>query len=150
MGICITLHLLASVIWVGGMFFAFMFLRPAAGTLLEPQQRLPLWENVFKRFFPWVWASIIVILVTGFGMIFLLGGMGSVGMYVHIMLLLGILMMLLFMHIFFNPYRKLKWAINEHDWIAAANALDKIRKFIRANLILGLTVIVIGSAGRYF
>ena len=54
------------------------------------------------------------------------------------------------MHVFFNPYRKLKWAVAEHDWIASANELDKIRKFVRANLILGLIVIVIGSAGRYF
>ena len=132
MGITISLHLLASVIWVGGLFFAFMFLRPVAGTLLEPEQRL------------------ITILITGFGMLFMLGGMGAVGIHVHIMLLLGIFMMLLFMHVFFNPYRKLKWAVAEHDWIASANELDKIRKFVRANLILGLIVIVIGSAGRYF
>ncbi len=52
MGIAISLHLLASVIWVGGMFFAFMFLRPAAANLLEAEQRFPLWANVFKRFFP--------------------------------------------------------------------------------------------------
>ena len=150
MGISISLHLLASVIWVGGMFFAFMFLRPAAGLLPEPEQRFPLWEAVFKRFFPWVWAAVITILITGLGMIWKLGGMGAVGIHVHIMLLLGIFMMLLFMHVFFNPFRKLKWAVKEHDWMACANELDKIRKFIRANLILGLIVIVIGSAGRYF
>lgn len=150
MGIAISLHLLASVIWVGGLFFAFMFFRPVAATMLEPEQRFPLWASVFKRFFPWVWASIVTILVTGFGMLFMMGGMGGVGVHVHIMLLLGIFMILLFLHVFFNPFRKLKWAVAEHDWIASANELDKIRKFVRANLILGLIVIVIGSAGRYF
>lgn len=148
MGIAISLHLLASVIWIGGMFFAFMFLRPAA-SLLEPQQRFPLWTNVFKRFFPWVWAAVVTLLVTGIGMIAMLGGMGAVGVHVHIMLLLGIFMILLFLHIFFNPFKKLKNAVTEQDWAAAGHQLDKIRKFVRANLILGLIVIVIGSAGSY-
>lgn len=153
MGIAISLHLLASVIWVGGLWFAFMHLRPAAATLLAPEHRLPLWANIFSRFFPWVWASIVTIIATGVYMIVRLGGLGGVdgvGVHVHIMLLLGILMMLLFMHVFFNPYRKLKWAVAEHDWITGADALDKIRKFVRVNLILGLIVIVIGSSGRYW
>ncbi|MDX1573684.1 MAG: CopD family protein [Methylophaga sp.] len=153
MGIAVSLHLLASVIWVGGLFFAFMFLRPAAATMLSPEQRLPLWLNIFSRFFPWIWASIITLIITGTVMIVMLGGFGGmdgVGAHVHVMLLLGIFMMLLFMHVFFNPYRKLRWAVTEHDWIAAADALDKIRKFVRANLILGLLVIVIGSSGRYW
>ena len=29
MGIAITLHLLSVVVWVGGMFFAYLALRPA-------------------------------------------------------------------------------------------------------------------------
>lgn len=152
MGTALSLHLLASVIWVGGMFFAFMFLRPAAVAKLTAEQRLPLWTNVFQRFFPWVWASLLTILVTGFLMIFMLGGFGGVdgvGMHVHIMLLLGILMMLLFMHIFFNPFKKLKWAVAEHDWITAGSELDKIRKFIRVNLILGLVIIVVAGYGQY-
>ncbi|AFJ03585.1 putative integral membrane protein [Methylophaga frappieri] len=153
MGFAISLHILATVIWVGGMFFAFMFLRPAAATMLAPEQRLPLWRNIFGRFFPWIWASIAIILITGISMIVMLGGFGGlsgVGVHVHIMLLLGILMMLLFMHVYFNPFRKLKWAVAEQDWLTASNALDNIRKFIRANLILGLIVIVIGISGRYW
>ena len=52
------LHLLSVLIWVGGMFFAYMILRPAAVEVLEPPPRLRLWANVFGRFFPWVWASV--------------------------------------------------------------------------------------------
>ena len=54
--LAITLHLLAAVIWVGGMFFAYMALRPATGSL-EPSIRLTLWSQTLKRFFPWVWIS---------------------------------------------------------------------------------------------
>lgn len=149
MGIAVTLHLLATVIWVGGLFFAFVCLRPAAASMLNAEQRLPLWANVFSRFFPWIWASVVTLLVTGLGMIMVLGGMGAVGIHVHIMLLLGIFMILLFLHVVFNPYKKLKRAVAEHDWIAGANELDKIRKFVRANLLIGLSIIVIASAGQY-
>ena len=38
-------HILAAVIWVGGMFFAHMVLRPSAG-LLDSPTRLALWERV--------------------------------------------------------------------------------------------------------
>ena len=78
-------HILAAVIWVGGMFFAHQMLRPAAGAL-DPAQRLPLWRRVFSRFFPWVWASIVALLASGYAMIFLgFGGFGHVGLYVHVM-----------------------------------------------------------------
>lgn len=48
------IHLLAAIVWVGGMFFAYMVLRPAAVEVLEPPARLRLWNVVFRRFFPWV------------------------------------------------------------------------------------------------
>ncbi len=153
MMIALPLHLLAAVIWVGGMFFAYTALRPAAVELLTQEQRLPLWAGVLKTFFNWVWLSIITLLVTGGWMIPLLGGMGGVdgvGIHVHIMLLIGIFMMLIFMHVFFNPFKKLKWAVAEHDWIAAGTALSQIRKLVMLNLILGIITVVIASSGRYW
>ncbi|MBT3504859.1 MAG: hypothetical protein HN475_03710 [Piscirickettsiaceae bacterium] len=145
----ITLHLLAVVIWVGGMFFAYMALRPAAG-LLEPPVRLTLWSHTFKRFFPWVWVSIITLLVTGFGIIKQSGGMGEVGPHVHIMLLLGIIMMLMFLHVFFAPHKKLALAVESQDWETGAKALNQIRLLISINLLLGLITTVVGSAGQFY
>jgi uncharacterized membrane protein len=37
------LHVLAALVWVGGMFFAWMVLRPAAVKALEGPARLTLW-----------------------------------------------------------------------------------------------------------
>lgn len=153
MGVAIPLHLLSAVIWVGGMFFAYMVLRPTAAVQLPPEQRLPLWTQVFRLFFIWVWVAIVTLLLTGFWMIHLLGGMGGVdgvGIHVHIMLLIGIFMMLIFMHVFFNPFKKLRWAVAEHDWIAGRNALTQIRKLVLLNLVLGLITIVVGASGRYW
>ncbi|HEX4938933.1 MAG TPA: hypothetical protein VFX11_09675, partial [Candidatus Kapabacteria bacterium] len=93
MSVMIALHLLSAVIWVGGMFFAYMALRPVAASLLEPPVRLTLWAQVFTRFFPWVWASVLLLLGTGLWMTFgIFGGMKYVGIHVHIMLLLGLIM----------------------------------------------------------
>jgi uncharacterized membrane protein len=150
MALAITLHLLAAVIWIGGMFFAYMALRPVARNLLEPPVRLALWSSVFKRFFPWVWLSIIVLLGSGFWMIFAdLGGMANVGIHIHIMLGLGILMMLLFMYVYFGPFRCLQHAVIESNWETGEAKLNQIRVSVKTNLILGLLVVIIATTGRY-
>ncbi len=150
MGLAVALHVIAAVIWVGGMFFAYVCLRPVAASALEPPARLKLWVGVFGRFFPWVWASILVILASGFWIIFgVYGGMGNVGLYVHAMLGLGILMMLIFLHVFFAPYARLKRAVAAEDWPAGGKALSQIRLLVGINTLIGLLTLAIGSAGRY-
>jgi len=147
----ITLHVLSAALWVGGMFFAYMALRPAAAQLLDPPQRLPLWVGTFKRFFPWVWLFVSVLPLTGYWMIFRnLGGMASVGMHVHLMQALGWLMILLYMHLYFAPFRRLKEAVIIADWPAAAKWLAQIRFIVGTNLLLGILVIAIGAGGRYW
>ncbi len=149
MSIAISLHILAAVIWVGGMFFAYVALRPVAASQLEPPVRLTLWASVFARFFPWVFICIAILLGTGFWMISLMGGMAAIGPHIHIMLLVGIIMILLFLHVYFGPFKKLKTNTLLEDWPTAGTALNKIRKLILVNLALGLLVVVIASAGRF-
>lgn len=150
MSIAITLHLLAVVVWVGGMFFAYMALRPVAATLLEPSLRLPLWSQTFARFFPWVWASVILLPVTGYWMILnVFGGFANLAVYIHIMQAVGIVMTLIFLHVYFAPYRRLRQAVSAGDFAAGAKQLGIIRKLIGINLILGMALIVVASSGRY-
>jgi len=149
MALAITLHLLSVVVWIGGMFFAYMALRPAAGNLLEPPVRQALWVAVFKRFFVWVWASIVTLLISGLWMIFAeLGGMANIGIHVQIMLGLGVFMMLLFMHVYFGPFRQLQYAVIESNWEIGGVKLNQIRILIKINLVLGLLIIIIATAGR--
>lgn len=151
MGFAVLLHVIAVVIWVGGMFFAYMVLRPVAAGQLEPPVRLRLWVGVFGLFFPWVWSAVVAILATGFWMIFaVFGGMGGVALYVHAMLGLGILMTLIFFHVFFAPYGRLKRAVAAQDWPAGGKALSQIRVLVGINTLIGLLTVAVGAGGRYF
>ncbi|PHS73156.1 MAG: hypothetical protein COB22_02510 [Cycloclasticus sp.] len=148
--LAISLHVLSAVIWVGGMFFAYLVLRPIVAIQFEPPQRLTLWSNVFSKFFPWVWASVVLLLGTGFWLISnKFGGMENVGAHIHIMMSMGIIMSLVFIHVFFTPTRRLTRAVTEHDWETAGNSLAQIRMLIGFNLLLGLVVVVVATGGRY-
>lgn len=150
MGSAVLLHVIAVVIWVGGMFFAYMVLRPVAAAQLEPPVRLNLWVGVFSNFFPWVWVCVTVVLLTGLWMIFaVFGGMGKVGLYVHAMLGLGILMMLIFTHVYFAPFKRLKRAVAAKDWPAGGKALSQIRVLVGINTTIGMVTIALGAGGRY-
>ena len=120
------MHVLAAVIWVGGMFFAYVVLRPATGPL-DPHARLELWGRVFRQFFPWVWASVVALLLSGYGMVFLaLGGFGAAGVHVHIMQAIGLLMIVLFLHLYFAPWARLRRALEAGDDQTAARQLGQI------------------------
>jgi uncharacterized membrane protein len=147
MAILVALHALAAVAWVGGMFFAYMCLRPAAGPL-EPRLRLALWQRVFSRFFPWVWASIAVLLASGYAMLFLHFG-GFKG-HIHVMQATGILMMLLFLHLFFAPWRRFSRAVEAGQFDSAAHSLNQMRRIVAINLVLGLLTIAAGASGRFW
>jgi uncharacterized membrane protein len=147
MTVSLFLHLLGVVVWVGGMFFAYMALRPVAASVLEPPQRLTLWAGVFGKFFPWVWVSVILILLTGLHMLMAFGGLAA-PLYALAMLALGLVMMLIYVVVFFSPYQKLKRAVAEQNWKAGGAALGQIRQLIGINLSLGLLTIAVVFAGR--
>jgi uncharacterized membrane protein len=147
MKLMLMLHLLGTVIWVGGMFFAHQVLRPVAAEQLEPPLRLTLWVGVFKRFFPWAWMSIVAILGSGFAMIRLLGGMGVQRLHVHGMMGQGLDMTAIFDFVFSGLFGGLKASVARQDWKSGAVSLGHIRRLVGTNLLLGLAIIAIATAG---
>jgi uncharacterized membrane protein len=145
----LAFHILGAVIWVGGMFFAYVVLRPSAGPL-EPAVRLSLWCRVFARFFLWVWLSVAALLVSGLVMTFAgFGGFAGTGAYVRAMMTLGTIMILIFVHVYFAPWQRFQRAVSMADWPAAAKAIEQIRLLVGINLLLGLLTVVVGASGRY-
>lgn len=138
-------HLVGVIVWVGGMALLYFCLRPAAAAL-PPAQRLPLWVGVFSRFFPLVWASIALILASGFGKLGAIG-FGNAPSAWHVMLLTGLVMVVVFVSIWFGPWPALKRAVAAEDWAAGALALNRIRQRVAVNLGLGVLTVAIATLG---
>jgi uncharacterized membrane protein len=141
-GVLKAVHVLGAVLWVGGMFFAYVVLRPSL-QVLDPAQRMSLHTQVFKRFFLVVWHAMPLLILTGFIMLFgFYGGMAHAEWNIHLMMLLGLVMAAVFVAIVFGPYRSFT---RSTDRAAMAAAADSIRKLIGLNLVLGLIVVVVAA-----
>ena len=139
-GWVLAVHVLCAVVWVGGMFFAYVVLRPSM-SVLEPIQRIALHTQIYRRFFLVVWHAMPLILLSGFVVLFgFYGGMEFVGWNVHLMMLLGLIMSAVFLLIFFGPYARFR---RTTDRTVAAASIDRIRKLIGINLVLGIVTVVV-------
>jgi uncharacterized membrane protein len=146
----LIVHAIAAVVWVGGMFFAHQALRPAA-LRLDPEPRLLLWRGTLERFFAWVFAAIVLLLLSGYAMVVgVFGGFARIGLPVQLMQGSGILMMLLFLHLYFAPWRRLRAAVARGDWAEGGRQLGQIRRIVGINLVLGLFTVAIGSSAPYW
>lgn len=159
----VFLHVLAVVIWVGGMFLMHFAVRPVAVAQLPPAQRLPLLAGILGRFFNWVTAAVLVVLATGLAMIAGIGagagaaaagksafaeGMRLAHGSVHWMFALGLVMSVVFAVIRGLPYVRLQRALAAQELPAAAKHLDAIRKLVATNLLLGVVTIALATLGR--
>lgn len=139
------MHVLGVVVWVGGMAFAYLCLRPAAA-MLPPAQRLPLWVAVFTHFFPLVWIAVALIAASGGGMLVEVGFARAPAAW-HVMLVTGSVMIAVFVALWLGPWRVLREAVARDDWAAAAVALNRIRQRVGFNLGLGVATIAIATLG---
>lgn len=130
------LHLAAAIFWMGGMAFMVLALRPVLGAQLQPPQRLSLIGAVLARFFIVVAVSIAVLLASGLWMLAQVG-MARAPAGWHAMLGLGLAMTLVFGHIYFSPYRKLRRAVAAADWPEGGRRAGQITLLVKINLGLG-------------
>lgn len=143
------LHILAIVVWIGGMVFAQFFLRPAA-MQLEPPQRIRLMHGALQRFFAAVLVAIGVVLASGLWMIgrvakeTVQAGLGfNMPLDWTLMATLGLVMMGIFGHIRFALFKRLSAAVAASDWPAGGAALASIRTWVGVNLAIGVVIIVV-------
>lgn len=141
------LHVLAALVWVGGMFFAWMVLRPAAVKALEGPARLALWVEVFQGFFRWVWVAVIILPISGVGMLHLQQvGFETAPKYVQVMIGLYVVMTALFIRIQGLMLPELRKAVEAKDWPAGAAVLGRIRRVVGINLLVGVVLVAIAAA----
>jgi len=139
-GLVLAVHILGVMIWVGGMFFGMLVLRPGM-VVLPAAERLTLHAEVFRRFFRVVWHAMPAILLTGYLMLFgLYGGFAGVDWSVHVMHLLGLVMAATFVAIVFGPYARFRAD-------PSAVSVEAIRKLVMVNLALGLITVAVAAIG---
>ena len=74
------------------------------------------------------------------------------------MQLTGIVMMLLFLHLYFAPWRRFSRAVETGAFQDAAKQLNQIRRIVAVNLVLGLLTVavsifigwLVGASGRFW
>lgn len=132
-----TLHVLGAVVWVGGLFFMLLIMRPAIASLDAPQ-RVDVYRAAFHRFLRMLWVVIPGMLITGYAMMFgEYGGFTDGNWNLHLMHMLGLGMAALFVTIWFGPYQPFRRG--------QGRAIDLIRPLLMTSLILGLATIVIAT-----
>ena len=143
----LLLHLLGAIAWIGGMFFAYFCLRPAAAEVLDPPQRLPLWVATFSRFLLYTGIAVAAIIASGFAML-LTVGFRQAPLGWHVMMTIGLLMAGIFGHVYLVLYPKLRAHCSDAAWPAAGQALNRIRRLVALNLVLGLGAVVAAVSAR--
>jgi uncharacterized membrane protein len=141
------LHLISAIVWMGGMTFMLFALRPSVMALMEPQPRAQLMSEVWRRFFAIVAIAVVVLFATGTHMYTLVfqaakvakgaDGSGFVPLGWNLMLAIGMLMFLIFGHIYFAGFRKFKRAVAASQWPVAAKAAGQIQTLVMVNFVLG-------------
>ena len=143
------LHLIAGIVWMGGMTFMLFALRPAALVSLDAQPRALLMAEVWKRFYVLVLLAIVLLFTTGthlytatFRAAKLATGQGGVPLGWNVMLVLGLAMMLIFGHIYFAGFKKYKRAVAAGQWPVAAKAAGLMHTMTLVNFTLGWLAIL--------
>ena len=131
-------HVLAVMLWVGGMAFAQFFLRPAVQAL-EPPQRLALMQRVLQRFLAAAGLAVVVAVASGVAMM----ALGVRGAHVNVMALLGLVMAAVYGHVRFALYPRLARAVAAQAWPDGGAAMAPLRRWVGINLALGVVVIVL-------
>ena len=86
--------------------------------------------------------------LAGFYMAIIRYGVGIWPLWLYTMMGVGIVMMLLFAHVYFVPFRRLGTGLAESDAESVRWAITQIRTIVGVNLCLGVIVAVSASAGR--
>jgi uncharacterized membrane protein len=136
----LLLHLLGVISWIGGMFFAYFCLRPAAAEVLKPPERLPLWAATFARFLPYMAVAVALIVVTGVTLLVTVGfAAAPLGWHV---------MFAVFAYVYLRLFPELRLLSGAAEWASAAVVLNRIRQLVALNLVLGLVAIASAVSAR--
>jgi uncharacterized membrane protein len=148
--VAIALHILAVIIWLGGLFLLSVVLQPSARPL-DSATALPLWHRVLSRFLVWGWAGVVLILTTGVTMVFLeFGGFANIPNIHRANMVVGIPAIVLYGYLYFAPWQRFRRAVSSNEAMAAERSIRRVRFLMATILALGLVASVVSAAARYY
>ena len=140
----LALHTIGAALWVGGMAYAIIVLRPAI-VVLEPAARMQMHGQTMRRFLRLTWHVMPLVLISGWIMVFTLyGGFANIPWAVNAMQTLGIVMAAVFAYLALGPYKRFRRAIRP-----GPELISKMRQLVLVNLALGTIVLVLASIGHF-
>lgn len=150
LGLVLGLHLVAIVVWLGGLFFVTFVAAPSIGRL-DPATARPLWRRLLASFLVFGGASLVVIIATGIAMVFLtFGGYAHIPDLHRVNMMIGIPAIVLFGYIAAVPWRRLRHACDANDDASADRNIRLARALLAIVLGLGLMATIVSGLARYY
>jgi uncharacterized membrane protein len=150
MPVVITIHTLATIVWLGGLFFILAVLVHATKRL-DVEARLDVWNRVFSRFIFLSWLGIGAIFASGVGLVFLrFGGYSGVPTVHRFNTPIGILTIVLYAYASLGPWRRFRAALSAGRNTDATIDLNRMLKLVAAVLALGFIASAVSVAGRSY
>jgi uncharacterized membrane protein len=141
------LHILAAIVWIGGMIYNTFVLFPSLDSIL-PLERGKLMGTIAARFTFYGWSSAVILLVTGLiraPLHFIFNFSSQYGIFFNLKLLLYILMIAIGVTITFGVAQKLKKLVPEPGKppsLEFINAQKNLKILGTTNLVLGVLIIL--------
>jgi uncharacterized membrane protein len=135
-GLWVLIHLVAAMVWIGGMVFAVGCLRPAAAAL-APGDRLAMMTRVITRFLDFVAIAVIGLWASGLGL-FAETPLELVPVTWWVMVAIAVAMTAVFLVLRLRLLPALHRAREAKDAATAAAILGRMHRLVVANLVLGL------------
>jgi putative copper export protein len=148
----VWLHILAAVIWIGGMLFLSLIAVPVLRRIEAPLVRRDLFRAMAQRFRGLVWICIAILVLTGIGNVVYYGNTTAGSPYMTVLhIKLGLVAVLVMMGLF-------------HDFVIGPRAVRAMSRdglpptgtdllmvalapwIGRANLLLGIVILMLAAA----
>ena len=149
-GLVLAIHILAVIIWLGGLFFLVVVLGPSAKAL-DAAGAPSFWHRTLSRSLAWGWLSLFVMVGTGIAMVFLVfGGYGYLPNIHRVNMAIGIPAIALYGYTSLMPWRQFSHAARSNDRVVAAKKFHQVRTLLATILVVALSAAFTSALGRYY
>jgi uncharacterized membrane protein len=150
MSVALPIHIVATVVWLGGLFLLSAVLQPSIRHF-DSKLVLSVWSQTLGRFLAWGSVSLIVIVATGIALVNLrFGGFSGMPTAHRWNMVLGIPAIALYAYLCFVPWQRYRRAMSRGDSKAAETSVRAIRRIMAVVLALGLAASVVSAAAHYY